>query len=173
MAAPARAIRPPVKSLLLVIPPGRAIPPVSSRSSGWWMPPRRIDGRTGGVRGPHFESAALFTSQPSFVHDLATVSRLKEKNPGSRWAWWGPRCILAQESLTAGPRGGFCGPPGVRLHCPRFWPRGGPGARFRAQLLPADGRIDHNPDRPFLEDLGTSPAHGHGDLPPGSDHGAL
>ena len=35
---------------------------------------------------PDFELAVLFTSQPSFAADLATVSRLKEENP-NWWAW--------------------------------------------------------------------------------------
>jgi hypothetical protein len=42
MAAPAPAIRPPVKLPLSGIPPGCATPPVSSRSPGWWTPRRRI-----------------------------------------------------------------------------------------------------------------------------------
>src|SRR5664280_3371232 len=54
---------------------------------------------------PDFELAVLFTSKPSFAHDLATVSRLKDKNPQLQVGMVGPQVsILAQESLEAGPQ---------------------------------------------------------------------
>ena len=55
-----------------------------------------------------FDLAVLFTTQPSFRHDLATVSRLKEQNPSLLVGLVGPQVsILAQESLEAGPQVDF------------------------------------------------------------------
>ena len=126
MAAPARAIRPPVKSPLSGIPPGCAIPPGSSRSPGWWTPPGESDGRTGGGPGPGFRVGGALHLQPVLSPMIwPPVSRLKEQKPQAPGGPGGAPGEHPGPGIPDGRSpGGFCGPPGVRLYRPRV----GPGA---------------------------------------------
>ena len=102
---------------------------------------------------PDFELAVLFTSQPSFAHDLATVSQLKAKNPNLQVGMVGPQVsVLAQESLAAGPQLDFVARREFDYTVTEL-AQGRPWGEIQGLSYRADGRIHHNPDRPLIEDL--------------------
>jgi hopanoid biosynthesis associated radical SAM protein HpnJ len=104
-----------------------------------------------------FELAVLFTTSPSFHHDLGTVSRLKEKNSRLLVGLVGPQVsILAQESLEAGPQVDFV----VRREfdgAVTEIAQGRPWQEILGLSYRAGDRLHHNPDRPYLEDLDALP----------------
>jgi hopanoid biosynthesis associated radical SAM protein HpnJ len=104
-----------------------------------------------------FELAVLFTTNPSFRHDLETVSRLKEQNPNLTVGLVGPQVsILAEESLKAGPQVDFV----ARREFDYAILEAAQGRPFKDILgisYRANGRLHHNPDRPFIEDLDALP----------------
>ena len=104
-----------------------------------------------------FELAVLFTSQPSFAHDLATVSELKAKNPNLQVGMVGPQVsILAQESLAAGPQLDFVARREFDYTVTEL-AQSRPWGEIQGLSYRADGRIHHNPDRPLIEDLDALP----------------
>jgi hopanoid biosynthesis associated radical SAM protein HpnJ len=120
-------------------------------------PPENLTVDQVAALAPDFELAVLFTTQPSFRHDLETVSLLKEKNPRLEVGLVGPQVsILAQESLAAGPQVDFVARREfdytiLEVAEGRPWEEI-PGLSFRRGQS-----IRHNPDRPFLEDLDALP----------------
>ncbi|MEJ5329982.1 MAG: hopanoid biosynthesis associated radical SAM protein HpnJ [Desulfobaccales bacterium] len=104
-----------------------------------------------------FELAVLFTTSPSFHYDLRTAARLKEANSRLTVGMVGPHVsILAQESLEAGPQLDFV----ARREFDYTILEVAQGRPFREILglsYRENGRIVHNPDRPFIEDLDALP----------------
>ncbi len=106
---------------------------------------------------PDFELAVLFTTSPSFRHDLETVRSLKEKNPQLLVGLVGPQVsILAEESLTLGPQVDFVARREfdytiLEVAQSRAW------EEILGLSYRQNGRIYHNPDRPFIEDLDALP----------------
>jgi hypothetical protein len=106
---------------------------------------------------PNFELAVLFTTKPSFQHDLATVSSLKEKNPKLIVGMLGPQVsILPQESLAAGPQVDFVARREFDYAVTEA-AQGRPWDKIMGISYRANGSIRHNPDRPFVEDLDALP----------------
>ncbi len=106
-----------------------------------------------------YDLAVLFTSHASFRHDLETVSRLKEVNPGLVAGLVGPEVsVLPEESLKAGPQVDFVARREfdytvLELAQDRPWDKI-TGLSFRKEKT---GAIYHNPERPFIEDLDALP----------------
>lgn len=104
-----------------------------------------------------FELAVLFTTSPSFHHDLETVSRLKEKNSQLLVGLVGPQVsILAQESLAAGPQVDFVARREFDYAISEI-AQGRPWKEILGISYREGGRIHHNPDRPYIEDLDALP----------------
>ena len=104
-----------------------------------------------------FELAVLFTTSPSFRHDLETVSRLKEKNPQILVGLVGPQVsILAQESLAAGPQVDFVARREFDYAVAEI-AQGRPWQEIEGVSYRQGDAIYHNPDRPYLEDLDALP----------------
>ncbi len=120
-------------------------------------PPENLGVEQVAALAPDFELAVLFTTSPSFRYDLETVSRLKENNPRLRVGLVGPQVtILAQESLAAGPQVDFV----ARREFDYTILEVAQGRPFKDILglsYRSNGRIVHNPDRPFVEDLDALP----------------
>jgi radical SAM superfamily enzyme YgiQ (UPF0313 family) len=99
----------------------------------------------------------IFTSNASFSADLATLSRLKAENPGLVAGLVGPQVsILPEESLTAAPQVDFVARREfdytiLEIAQARPW-ENILGISYRR-----NGRIRHNDDRPFIEDLDALP----------------
>ena len=119
-------------------------------------PPENLTVAQVAALAPDFEVAVLFTTSP-------LCPRPGHRQPPQREEPRAPGGTGGAPGEHPGPGipggrspGGFCGPPGVRLHRPGSGPGpalgGDPGAQ-----LPHDGRIHHNPDRPFIEDLDALP----------------
>ena len=104
-----------------------------------------------------YDLAVLFTTQPSFSHDLQTVSRLKEENPGLIVGLVGPQVsVLPQESLLSGPQVDFV----ARREFDYAVLEVAQGRAWEEILgisFQKNGHIHHNPDRPFIEDLDALP----------------
>ncbi len=104
-----------------------------------------------------FDLAVLFTTSPSFRHDLATISRLKDENPRLLAGLVGPQVsVLPEDSLSLGPQVDFVARREfdytvLEVAQGRDW-EDIPGLSFRK-----NGAIRHNPDRPFIEDLDALP----------------
>lgn len=104
-----------------------------------------------------FELAVLFTTSPSFRHDLNTVSHLKEKNPQLLVGLVGPQVsILAAESLEAGPQVDFVTRREFDYTILEV-AQGRPWEEILGLSFRKNGRICHNPDRPWIEDLDALP----------------
>ena len=104
-----------------------------------------------------FELAVLFTSSPSFHHDLETVSRLKAKNSQLLVGLVGPQVsILAQESLAAGPQVDFVARREFDYAVTEI-AQGRPWKEILGISYREGDRIHHNPDRPYIEDLDALP----------------
>ncbi|MDP3183382.1 MAG: hopanoid biosynthesis associated radical SAM protein HpnJ [Desulfobaccales bacterium] len=104
-----------------------------------------------------FELAVLFTTTPSFRHDLTTVAHLKEKNPNLLVGLVGPQVsILAQESLETGPMVDFVARREFD-HTILEVAQNRPLNKILGLSYQKNGRIHHNPDRPFIEDLDALP----------------
>lgn len=106
---------------------------------------------------PDFELAVLFTTSPSFRHDLTTLAHLKEKNPQLRVGLVGPQVsILPQASLEAGLQVDFVARREFD-HTVLEVAQGRPLNKILGLSYRKNGRIHHNPDRPFLKDLDALP----------------
>ncbi len=104
-----------------------------------------------------FEVLVIFTSNASFAADLATVSRLKEENPKLVAGLVGPQVtVLPEESLTAGPQVDFVARREFDYTILEV-AQGRPFAEVLGLSYRQNGRIRHNPDRPFIEDLDALP----------------
>ncbi|MEJ2224035.1 MAG: radical SAM protein [Syntrophobacterales bacterium] len=104
-----------------------------------------------------FDLVVIFTSNASFSADLATISRLKDENPRLLAGLVGPQVtILPEESLTAAPQVDFVARREfdytiLQVAQARPW-EDILGISYRH-----NGRIRHNDDRPFIEDLDALP----------------
>jgi hopanoid biosynthesis associated radical SAM protein HpnJ len=120
-------------------------------------PPENLTVPQVAALAPDFDLAVLFTTSPSFRHDLETVSRLKEQNPQLQVGLVGPQVsVLAHESLLAGPQVDFV----ARREFDYAILEVAQDRPFKDILgisYRQNGRIQHNPDRPFLEDLDALP----------------
>jgi hopanoid biosynthesis associated radical SAM protein HpnJ len=120
-------------------------------------PPENLTVSQVAAMGSDFELAVLFTTSPSFRHDLETVTRLKEHNPGLQVGMVGPQVsVLAAESLAAGPQLDFV----VRREfdfavCELAQNR--PWEEILGLSYRKNGVIHHNPERPYIEDLDNLP----------------
>jgi hopanoid biosynthesis associated radical SAM protein HpnJ len=104
-----------------------------------------------------FDLAVLFTTNPSFQHDLATVTRLKEENPSLIAGLVGPQVsVLPQESLAQGPQVDFVARREFDYAILEV-AQGRPWGEIQGISYQQDGRIKHNPDRPWIEDLDALP----------------
>jgi len=104
-----------------------------------------------------FDLAILFTTSASLAHDLATVSLLKEENPDLVAGLVGPQVsILPEESLVAGPQVDFLARREfdytvLEVAQGRAW------EEIKGLSFRQNGKIRHNPDRPFIKDLDALP----------------
>ncbi len=120
-------------------------------------PPENLTVSQVAALAPDFELAVLFTTSPSFRQDLTTVNRLKEKNPELLVGLVGPQVsILAQESLETGPQVDFVARREFDLTILEV-AENRPLQKILGLSYRKNGRIHHNPDRPFLEDLDALP----------------
>lgn len=104
-----------------------------------------------------FELAVLFTTSPSFHYDLQTAARLKEENPRLKVGMVGPHVsVLARDSLEAGPHLDFVARREFDYTLLEV-ARGRPFPDIPGLSYRQNGRIVHNPDRPFIEDLDALP----------------
>jgi hopanoid biosynthesis associated radical SAM protein HpnJ len=104
-----------------------------------------------------FDLAVLFTTSPSFQHDLATISRLKEENPRLVAGLVGPQVsVLPGESLAAGPQVDFVARREFDYSVLEV-AQGKPWAEIEGISYRKNGQINHNPDRPWIEDLDALP----------------
>ncbi|MFZ2089049.1 MAG: hopanoid biosynthesis associated radical SAM protein HpnJ [Desulfobaccales bacterium] len=104
-----------------------------------------------------FDLVVIFTSNASFGADLATITRLKAENPRLVAGLVGPQVsILPEESLAAAPQLDFVARREfdytiLEMAQDRPWDKI-LGLSFRE-----NGRLQHNDDRPFIEDLDALP----------------
>ena len=104
-----------------------------------------------------FDLAVLFTTSPSFQHDLATISRLKEENPKLLAGLVGPQVsVLPGESLAAGPQVDFVARREFDYSILEV-AQGKPWEKIEGISYRENGEIKHNPDRPWIEDLDALP----------------
>jgi hopanoid biosynthesis associated radical SAM protein HpnJ len=120
-------------------------------------PPENLSVSQVAAMAGDYELAVLFTSSPSFKHDLETVARLKEKNSRLQVGLLGPQVsVLAQESLAASPLVDFV----VRRefdYAVLEIAKGLPWEEIQGISYQRNGKIHHNPDRPYIEDLDALP----------------
>jgi len=120
-------------------------------------PPENLSVSQVAALAPDYELSVLFTSSPSFKHDLETVARLKERNPRLLAGFVGPQVsVLSQESLAASPLLDFV----VRRefdYAVLEIAQGRPWQEIPGLSYQEHGQIHHNPDRPYLEDLDALP----------------
>ena len=120
-------------------------------------PPENLTVSQVAALGPDFEVAVLFTTSPSFRHDLTTVALLKEQNPQLLVGLVGPQVsILPQESLQAGPQVDFVARREFDYTILEV-AQGRPFSKILGLSYRQNGRIRHNADRPYLEDLDALP----------------
>jgi hopanoid biosynthesis associated radical SAM protein HpnJ len=120
-------------------------------------PPENLTVAQVASMGPDFEMAVLFTTSASFHHDLETGNLLKEKNPELLVGLVGPQVsILAEDSLTAGPQVDFVARREFDYTLLEVAQRR-PFQEILGLSYRRDGRIHHNPDRPWIEDLDALP----------------
>jgi radical SAM superfamily enzyme YgiQ (UPF0313 family) len=104
-----------------------------------------------------FDLAVIFTSNASFSADLATIFRLKEENPRLVAGLVGPQVtILPEESLTAAPHMDFVARREFDYTILEI-AQGRPWEHILGLSYRQNGRIRHNDDRPFIEDLDALP----------------
>jgi hopanoid biosynthesis associated radical SAM protein HpnJ len=104
-----------------------------------------------------FDLVVIFTSNASFSADIATVSRLKDENPRLLAGLVGPQVtILPEESLTAAPQVDFVARREFDYTLLEI-ARGKPWEDILGLSYRQNGRIRHNDDRPFIEDLDALP----------------
>jgi hopanoid biosynthesis associated radical SAM protein HpnJ len=120
-------------------------------------PPENLTVSQVAALAPDFELAVLFTTSPSFRHDLDTVTRLKEHNPKLQVGMVGPQVsVLAAESLAAGPQLDFV----VRRefdYTVYELAQDRPWEEILGLSYRKNGGIHHNPERPLVEDLDSLP----------------
>jgi hopanoid biosynthesis associated radical SAM protein HpnJ len=120
-------------------------------------PPEELSVAQVAALAPDFELAVLFTTSASFRHDLDTVAHLKDKNPRLQVGLVGPQVsVLPRESLEAGPQVDFV----ARREFDYTILEAAQGRPLKDILglsYRQNGRILHNPDRPYLEDLDALP----------------
>ncbi|MHB8067267.1 MAG: hopanoid biosynthesis associated radical SAM protein HpnJ [Desulfobaccales bacterium] len=104
-----------------------------------------------------FDLAVLFTTSPSFQHDLATITRLKEENPKLLAGLVGPQVsVLPQESLVKGPQVDFVARREFDYALLEV-AQGRPWEDILGISYRQNDQIKHNPDRPYIEDLDALP----------------
>src|SRR4030042_1671089 len=120
-------------------------------------PPENLSVSQVAAMAKDFDLAVLFPSSPSFQHDLATITRLKEENPSLLAGLVGPQVsVLAQESLAAGPQVDFVARREfdysiLEVAQGRAW------EEIQGISYRQNGKIRHNPLRPYIEDLDALP----------------
>lgn len=120
-------------------------------------PPENLTVEQVAALAPDFDLAVLFTTCATFRHDLQTVNRLKEKNPRLLVGMVGPQVSsLAEGSLAAGPQVDFVARREFDYTILEL-AQGRPLEEIAGLSFRQDGRIQHNPDRPFIEDLDALP----------------
>jgi hopanoid biosynthesis associated radical SAM protein HpnJ len=104
-----------------------------------------------------FDLMVIFTSNASFYSDLATITRLKEENPQLVAGLVGPQVtILPEESLANGPQVDFVAR-GEFDYTILEVAQGRPWENILGLSYRQNGRIRHNDNRPFIEDLDALP----------------
>ncbi len=104
-----------------------------------------------------FDLAVLFTTNPSFPLDVATIQRLKDENPRLVAGLVGPQVsILPEESLAAAPPVDFVARREFDYTILEV-AQGRPLADISGLSYRAGRRILHNADRPYIEDLDALP----------------
>jgi hopanoid biosynthesis associated radical SAM protein HpnJ len=104
-----------------------------------------------------FDLAVLFTTNPSFPLDVATIQRLKDENPKLVAGLVGPQVsILPEESLAAAPPVDFVARREFDYTILEV-AQGRPLADILGLSYRANGRLHHNADRPYIEDLDSLP----------------
>ncbi len=104
-----------------------------------------------------FDLAVIFTSNASFSADLATITRLKEENPRIVAGLVGPQVtILPEESMEAGTQLDFVARREFDYTILEM-AQGRPWEEILGLSFRHNGRIRHNDDRPFVEDLDALP----------------
>ena len=104
-----------------------------------------------------FDLAVLFTTSPSFPLDVATIQRLKDENPNLMAGLVGPQVsILPEESLTAAPPVDFVARREFDYTILEL-AQDRPLSDILGLSYRANGRVHHNPDRPFIKDLDALP----------------
>ncbi len=120
-------------------------------------PPENLSIEAVATLAKEFEVAVLFTTSPSFHHDLATISRLKEENPRLLAGLVGPQVsVLPEQSLAAAPQVDFVARREFDYTL-REVAQGRPFADILGLSYRSDGEIRHNPDRPWIKDLDALP----------------
>jgi hopanoid biosynthesis associated radical SAM protein HpnJ len=104
-----------------------------------------------------FDLAVLFTTSPSFPLDVATIQRLKDENPNLMAGLVGPQVsILPEESLAAAPPVDFVARREFDYTILEL-AQDRPLSDILGLSYRANGRIHHNPNRPFIKDLDALP----------------
>ncbi len=120
-------------------------------------PPENLTVSQVAAMGPDFDLAVLFTTSASFLHDVATIQRLKDENPRLQAGLVGPQVsILAEESLAVAPQVDFVARREFDLTIAEV-AQGRPFPDILGLSYRQNGRIHHNPDRPWIEDLDALP----------------
>jgi hopanoid biosynthesis associated radical SAM protein HpnJ len=104
-----------------------------------------------------YDLVVIFTSNASFTADLATITRLKEENPKLAAGLVGPQVsILPEESLAAAPQLDFVARREFDYTILEV-AQGRPWDKIQGLSFRQNGRIRHNEDRPYIEDLDALP----------------
>lgn len=120
-------------------------------------PPEELTVDRVAAMAPDFDLAVLFTTSASFLHDVETIKRLKDENPRLQAGLVGPQVtIQAAESLAAAPQVDFVARREFDYTVAEV-AQDRPLADIPGLSYRANGRIIHNPDRPFIEDLDALP----------------
>ncbi len=120
-------------------------------------PPENLSVPQVAALAPDFELAVLFTTSASFHHDVQTVASLKEKNPDLLAGLVGPQVsVLAEECLKAAPQLDFVARREFDFTILEV-AQGRPWGEILGLSFRQNGRLHHNPDRPFITDLDALP----------------
>jgi hopanoid biosynthesis associated radical SAM protein HpnJ len=120
-------------------------------------PPENLSVGQVAALAPDFDLAVLFTTSASFAHDVQTIRRLKDENPRLMAGLVGPQVsILPQESLAAAFQVDFVARREFD-HTILEVAQDRPLADILGLSYRQNGRIRHNDDRPFIEDLDSLP----------------
>jgi hopanoid biosynthesis associated radical SAM protein HpnJ len=104
-----------------------------------------------------FDLAVLFTTSPSFQHDLGTIDRLREVNPALEVGLVGPQVsILPEEALRDAPQVDFVARREFDLTVFEV-AQGRAYGDILGLSYREGGVIRHNADRPYIEDLDALP----------------